>query len=713
MLGIPPPIETERMNTPAPPCSFRLLLRQEIAVCLFAPTALYAQHAPAGRGDAHNVVYLAPLVNVGDADDGQDPYTRPAPVSALDAEHIDLMGSQNLDDALRTLPGVFTRDNVQNPGVAVNIRGLEGSGRVNMSLDGIRQNFRFTGHEAQGFVYVDTALLAGVEIERGVVSGAGGAGTLTGRANFRTLGVEDVLGDNAFGGFINLGHGSNKVSDSEVVATGARRGGWALIGAISRRSPDDYKNGNGERVDHTGQDLVSAVFKAEYKPDDSQRLNVGAVLYDNDFTANSYTQSIESRQYSVNYVLTPSGNDFIDLRVNLYRSDVSMRYEAAPAIPGGGTAAGRVVGNLGNGFDVSNTSYFSENIHSTYGVEYFHDDYRVKNSAAVPGRGVNGPGKSTIASVFTDTTFNFGPASVITGLRYDRFTLKGSGSVSTSNPVGLPGGAYRVDRSDGYVSPKLTVAIQASDWLQPYLSWGKSQRAPTISETFIGGEHPAGAGAPRQSFFPNPFLKPEKMAGAEAGFNLLGDGVFTPEDIARLKVNYFRHKVKDYVTADMSNGTHFANVAGKSIIKGFEIEGAYDAGFVFANVSYSDTESKLPTQINGFGAQSYQPDSVFTTMLGARVLDRRLSFGARHFRSSRAFIGAVNAAMFGTSEWEPGYQLTDIFANYRFDSGMELRLNVSNVGDTAYNPVLSTAPGGTAAKAGRGRTANVQVRFNF
>jgi len=700
------------MNTraPLPRPSQGRLLTLAIAACLFPPAALHAQ-TPDGADDTRGVVYLAPLVNIGEGDDGQDPYTRPAPASALGADQIDLMGGQNLDDALRTLPGVFTRDNVQNPGIAVNIRNLEGSGRVNMSLDGIRQNFRFTGHEAQGLVYVDTALLAGVDIERGVVSGAGGAGALTGRANFRTLGVDDVIGSNEFGGFINLGYGSNKVSDSETIATGARRGDWALIGAISRRNPDDYKNGDGQRVVYTGQDLVSGLIKAQYQPDDTQKLNFGAVFYDNDFTANSYTQNIESRQYSVNYAFTPSGNDLLDLRANVYRSDVTMRYDRAPTIPSGGTGAGRIIRNLGNGFDLSNTSRFSDTIRSTYGVEYFRDDYRVKNSTAVPGRGVNGPGKSSIASVFTDTTLTFGPASVIAGLRYDRFTLKGSGSVAAGNPVGLPGGAYRVDRSDGHISPKLTIAVQASDWLQPYVSWGKSQRAPTISETFIGGDHPPGAGAPPQSFFPNPFLKPEKMAGVEAGFNVLGDGVFSADDIARLKVNYFRHKVEDYMTAVMVGGTRFANIDGKSTIKGFEIEGVYDAGFVFANLSYSDTESELPTQINGFGAQSYQPDSIFSSTLGVRILDQRLSFGARYFRTSRAFIGNENAWM--GAPWEPGYHLTDIFANYRFDSGLELRVNVSNVGDTTYNPVLSTAPGGAVAKAGRGRTANVQVRFNF
>jgi len=212
---------------------------------------------------------------------------------------------------------------------------------------------------------VDTALLAGVDVARGVVSGAGGAGALTGRANFRTLGVEDVLGENDFGGFINLGYGSNKVGDSQAVATGARRGDWAVIAALSRRSPEDYSNGDGQRVTYTGQDLVSGLVKVEYTSGEEHRLNFGTVIYDNDFTANSYTQNIESKQYSANYAFTPNHNDLINLRANVYRSDVFMRYDTAPTIPGGGTAAGRVIHSLGNGFDVSNTSVFSEIIHST------------------------------------------------------------------------------------------------------------------------------------------------------------------------------------------------------------------------------------------------------------------------------------------------------------------------------------------------------------
>ncbi|MFM9847329.1 MAG: TonB-dependent receptor plug domain-containing protein, partial [Hyphomicrobiaceae bacterium] len=126
-------------------------------------------------------------------------YNVPAGVSVVSRSDIQTFGSTNMDDVLRSIPGTWTRESPNNPGVAVNIRGFEGSGRVNMMIDGVRQNFRFTGHEAQGFVYVDPNLLAGVDIARGAVSTAGGAGALAGSANFRTLDVGDIIkyGQNA------------------------------------------------------------------------------------------------------------------------------------------------------------------------------------------------------------------------------------------------------------------------------------------------------------------------------------------------------------------------------------------------------------------------------------------------------------------------------------------------------------------------------------
>ena len=110
-------------------------------------------------------------------------YNTPAAVSTATRTDVETFGQLDTGDVLRSMPGTSTTGNPQNPGVAVNIRGFEGSGRVNMMIDGVRQNFRFTAHEAKGFAYVDPALLAGVDIMRGAISTAGGAGALAGAAN--------------------------------------------------------------------------------------------------------------------------------------------------------------------------------------------------------------------------------------------------------------------------------------------------------------------------------------------------------------------------------------------------------------------------------------------------------------------------------------------------------------------------------------------------
>ncbi len=84
-------------------------------------------------------------------------------------------------------PGAFTREVVEQPGIVVNVRGMQGMGRVNTMIDGVPQNFRnLSGHSGtfDNMAYVDSNMLAGVDITRGAVSGAEGVGTLSGAAEF-------------------------------------------------------------------------------------------------------------------------------------------------------------------------------------------------------------------------------------------------------------------------------------------------------------------------------------------------------------------------------------------------------------------------------------------------------------------------------------------------------------------------------------------------
>ncbi|MBN9023674.1 MAG: TonB-dependent receptor, partial [Rhizobiales bacterium] len=491
-------------------------------------------------------------------------YSTPASVSSVGSSDVSRFGSTDLGDVLRSVPGTSVRESPNNPGIAVNIRGMEGSGRVNMMIDGVRQNFRFTGHEAQGFTYVDPSLVAGIDIARGAVSTVGGAGALAGAANFRTLDIIDVLKPGQKAGALTADSwGTNGQNWTAMGAAAVTNGRVGFVGAISGRQPDDFKNGDGVTVPFTAQDLQSGLVKGEFLLTEEQKLKVGGVFYDNAFVANSYDQTVRSEIWSVNYSYNPVHTDLIHFKANAYRSDVTMKYLrpyiSSPML----TGSGRNINDVGTGFDLSNVSIFKlggVKVRSEYGYEYFHDDFDVINSTTVPNRGVNPSGESSVSGLFSLTKYSYGIFDLITGLRYDRFTLEGTGSVTGMgpNPVGIPPGTtYTVDRDDGRLNPRVTLALNPSKWFMPYVTYSESMRAPTVNETFTGGSHP-GAG-PGQGFFPNPFLEPEIQKGWEFGFNTAVDHVFTAKDLLRFKAAYFNNDVENYITACFAatGGTYF------------------------------------------------------------------------------------------------------------------------------------------------------------
>jgi hemoglobin/transferrin/lactoferrin receptor protein len=705
----------------------------------FSASLAQAQTAPAqteaaGETDeelkkkaaAGETAFLSPIVSSTNQDGWKNPFATPGPVSSATSDEIDLFGQRNLGDVLRAMPGTFSRDSVQNPGLSVNIRGLEGSGRVNTMIDGVRQNFRFTGHEAQGFTYVDPALVSSIDVTRGAVSGAGGAGALAGSADVRTLGVDDILKDGRnWGALAALSWGSNEQGFSEMAAGALRStgGGAAIAGAISYRSPNDYENGDGTVVPYTGQNLVSGLIKGEFAPSDDVKVNLGAVLYDNDFTANSYNQTVRSGTYTAGVTWDPD-SELINLTANAYYNDVKMTYGDSiyagdPVMSPFAPSAGRVIEDRGMGFDISNRSNFTLGnvaVSSLYGVEYFHDKVEAYNTRdEADAGGTNPPGKSSIGGVFSETTFTYDMVDVIAGLRYDFYTLKGEVDVQAGNAVGLPAGNYDLDKSEGRLDPRLTIALNPYDWLQPYVTYAETFRAPTINETMFGGMHP-GTGSNR-SYSPNPFLSPEIQKGWEIGANIRKDGLLTEGDMFRLKANYYYQDIQDYITVQktfnsIANRTiyWFANNPGTSVIQGLELEAAYDAGFVFGNVAYTHAKSDLPPTINGMGVASYLPENVFSLTGGARFLEQRMTVGGRLNYFGPTDAGITNMGT-EAADWE-AYTLVDVFANYKFDNGLDLSANVTNLFDKTYTPASSNLTGFTG-DSGRGRTFLLSAKMQF
>ncbi|MDD2868624.1 TonB-dependent receptor [Neomegalonema sp.] len=606
-------------------------------------------------------------------------------------------GVRKLDDVLREVPGVFTRVNSGQPGVAANIRGFEGSGRVNMMVDGVRQNFRFTGHEAQGYGYVDPNLLAGIDVSRGAETGVGGGG-LAGSVNFRTLGVSDIVrpGQN-YGALARLSWSDNEDDWSGVVGGGLRFRNFGLAGAVGYRDAGDYKNGDGATVASSGQELTSGLIKAEAGFGDHS-VNLGGVFYENDFAANSYHQTVTNRTFTGGYRYNPE-NDLVDLRANLRLNETEMEYGAAIVPSPFATSSGRVIKDKGFGGDVSNRSAARlgpVDLVSVNGVEYFRDDVSATRGGVNPG-----DGQATYLAAFTDNTLSHGIFDLNVGLRYDHYKLEGSGFAF----AGVP---YDVDNSDGVFNPSVTLGVEPVEGVRPYAKWSRSLRAPTLQETMLGGTHPPGGGT-TGSFGPNPNLKPERQQTFELGVGLDRDDAFQPGDRLTGRANYYWMNVDDYIVGTFAApGTgrpSFINLDGESKLQGFELEGSYDAGPWFLRAGYAHMDaSRLPSQLPGLGASQYQPDDTFTATAGVRLLDRKLTLGGSY---SYVSGGLTADGSGGSTQNEASYGLVDLFADYRINENFRVGAKAANVGDKQYTPWLATSGTGP----GRTFTLTGEVRF--
>ncbi|MCA0341802.1 MAG: TonB-dependent receptor plug domain-containing protein, partial [Proteobacteria bacterium] len=99
--------------------------------------ALLAAANPAAAQDA--TATDLEQINVEGDNDGDGIVDVPAGVSTADREKIQDRYAGDVMQVLRSAPGTFTREPADQPGITVNIRGMQGMGRVNSMIDGVPQ----------------------------------------------------------------------------------------------------------------------------------------------------------------------------------------------------------------------------------------------------------------------------------------------------------------------------------------------------------------------------------------------------------------------------------------------------------------------------------------------------------------------------------------------------------------------------------------------
>ncbi|GAB9241148.1 TonB-dependent hemoglobin/transferrin/lactoferrin family receptor [Bradyrhizobium diazoefficiens] len=680
-----------------------------------------------------------------------------APVSSISLDQIQGLQPNRLSDVFHSVPGVSFQERGDDPATVINIRGLQDFGRVAVVVDGARQNYQRTGHNANGSFFLDPELIGGVDVVRGPTANIYGSGAIGGLVSFRTKDINDVLRPGErWGVDLSGSYGSNNNRGLGSVFGGVRATPDVdIFGGAVYRTQGNYKDGNGTEIGNTGNQVEAGLMKLTVRPALGHEVKFGAVFQDYQYDIGQFnrgpttTQALialnrgssvyasDAKNYSGtvtwNYSL-PSDNLF-DWHMSVYgnRTDndqtKTYHYGTTPSAYCNGGFGNNVSGCVGDkrgyvlntyGVDANNTTRFNVGDWRnalTWGVDAFQDDVITTDSRG--NSNITTPsGIRTVSGGFLQLKQNYSTwLEAVSAIRYDRYDLD-SGNTSTGG-----------DR----FSPKITLGVTPVPGFQPYVSYAEGYRAPSITETVISGAHATGGGpaffvcpdgtAGLFCFLPNPNLRPEVGKNKEVGINLKYDNIFSANDSFRGKINLFRNDVSDYIDlvasapvavppfGSFSQFYQYQNIANARI-RGFEAETMYDAGDWFIGVAGHYIQGKnVATNI---GLATITPRKVVTTG-GVRLLDRTLILTAQW-----ASYGPNNDVPAGYLP-ATGYELVNLYLTYNATRDIVLSASIDNLLNQYYRPyaIPGSSTDGTTqndvlwSSPGPGRVYKAGMKIHF
>lgn len=697
------------------------------------------------------------------------PYETPGSSNYISREEIQRFGITSPGDIFQGTPGVIAAGNHNGAKLDVNIRGLQGQGRVKVAIDGTQQSTTtwrgYLGVDER--VYIDPDLIGGVGIEKGPTGGAAGAGTTGGVVAIRTLNAGDIVqegkefgirlrggvSDNAiapilpfnydqrteapsFWDFDN-GSGSAALAVSKenydfVIAAAKRKTGNYFAGTEGVPSREISFTQPGEEVFNTSEDTVSGLAKGTLRWGEGHSLELGYVHFDSEFgesmgsllfqQPDGFRQvklsDITTQTYTAKYRWNP-GDDLYDLRANLWHADVSGTTRAVAAFPDlvdwGIYPADEPRYSEARtwGGDVANTSRFDTAFGSfkfDYGATYTLEDI---DGDVYCSR----PMVSTPCVWMTPSVGTRDVGGAFTNAQWkinDWLTLDGS----------LRYDAYRIEdntedavpgedvKDGGRLSPTIALTVTPFEGVQLFTRYAEGMRPPTLRETMISDANAVG----------NFNLTPEVARNWEAGVNVMRDSLFMPGDKARFKFAYFHNDTENYISRvnrDARPNEYlftFANLES-AMFSGIEMSGEYDTGMFFSSLGfnyYTDFEfceyskgCSQDTVGSDYAVAHIPPELSVSLTLGARLLEERLMIGTRITHNGKR-LGSIpgGSDRQRTPYWLP-YTTVDAFASYKINDNFTMDVQAENLFDRYYVDALD----GWTPAPGRTIRANLTATF--
>lgn len=628
------------------------------------------------------------------------PYETAGSVSHISRDEIDRLPPTSPGDMFINAPGVLNAGSRVGNSIDPNIRGLQGMGRVNTTVDGaLNASTSYRGYAGnRQETYVDPDMIGGIDITKGPSATAGG-GAIGGSVAMRTLAAEDIVkdGDN-WAIRMRGGIGSNTVeppfkepppapnvkrdedrpslfngdSMTGSLAAATLQDNFEGVFAISKRTQGNYFAGEnnvpdgfvfsdgttfvpgrnatirpGREVYNTSEDTESLLLKGKLKWDDGRSFELGYMRFDS--IAGEEDEALINAPANVgqlnlshtvlnSYTARYRHESDENPYVNLRANlwHTDLDHHRGQSFPIG--IRDHAMATTGG--DISNSALIDTNFGAwtlNGGAEFLHEDAEAPFQLDNFGQTSRGPnGTRLLASAFSSATF--APTEWV--------DLSAGLRFDHYEAEGTDNAAEFSDRSGSRLSPSFGAVVKPLEGVQLFAQYKEGFRAPTLRELYweIAGLQV------------NPDLGAETSKGWEFGANVMREDVLTAGDTLGFKATYFRNRYDNYVISGSvgpdSSNLHYMNI-DRANYNGIELSGRYDSGAFFAEGSftkYLEAEyctapgvCSIPTMDAVLGGQTpavyVPPDWSGSVTAGVRLFDDALTIGGRaHFASTR--IGA-------------------------------------------------------------------------
>ena len=163
---------------------------------------------------------------------------------------------------------------------------------VAVVVDGARQNYQRTGHNANGSFFLDPELIGGVDVVRGPTANIYGSGAIGGLVSFRTKDINDVVRPGERWGVDMTGsYGTNKDRGLGSIFGGVRVDpNVDVFGGAVYRTQANYKDGAGTTIGNTGNEIAAGLMKVTVRPADGHEIKFGGLFQDYQYSIGQFNR---------------------------------------------------------------------------------------------------------------------------------------------------------------------------------------------------------------------------------------------------------------------------------------------------------------------------------------------------------------------------------------------------------------------------------------